>query len=75
MSKHFYTPINSQPESISEPSAEYRVPTDQVSLSVLGIPVSTFHALTYQAEEDFAQGHYLTSSQLLHKVKTERGWR
>lgn len=58
---------------VSEPMVSYAV-TEKVSLNDLGISSNTFNNLVERAETDFANGQYISATDLLHKIKQQRGW-
>ena len=48
--------------------------TEKISLNDSGISSNTFNNLVERAETDFANGQYITATDLLHKIKQQRGW-
>lgn len=47
---------------------------EQVSISGWNMSADTFNELIKRAESNFATGQFITSTDLLRKIKEQRGW-
>lgn len=64
---------NNQSGKVCEPVVAY-TSSEKISINELGISTNTFNKFVERAENDFNDGQYTTSADLLHKIKQQRGW-
>lgn len=68
-----YNQEKDQRNKVSEPMVTY-TKTEQVSISGWNMSADTFNKLIKRAENNFATGQFITSTDLLRKIKEQRGW-
>lgn len=68
-----YAPKGDEQNKVSEPMMAY-AKTEKVSINEWNMSASSFNGLIEKAENDFVTGRFITSEDLLHKIKEQRGW-
>lgn len=68
-----YNQEKDQKNKVSEPMVTY-TKAEQVSISGWNMSADTFNELIKRAESNFATGQFITSTDLLRKIKEQRGW-
>ncbi len=68
-----YSIGESSSPKLAEPVASYQV-TERVSLQNIGISSTHFNAMVERSEDDFVTGNYITTNNLIQKIKQQRGW-
>lgn len=67
-----YIPKENEQNKVSEPMVAY-TKTEKVSINDWNMSASSFNELIKKAESDFMTGRFVTSDDLLRKIKEQRG--